>query len=196
MRSSTFVTRTALALFACLLFASPRAKAEVKLPSLFSENMVLQAGAKDPVWGTASPQEKVTVTLGSAKVAATADASGRWKVEIGPLEPGGPFEMTVAGTNTIVIHNVLVGQVWICSGQSNMEFSIAPQRNGWRTGVFHYKKVIASANYPMVRMFTVQHAVAGKPQDDVEGQWEITSPETVATFSAVALQKVRNTFTF
>jgi sialate O-acetylesterase len=185
MRSSTFVTRTVLALFACLLSASPWARAEVRLPALFSDNMVLQAGAKDPVWGTADPQEKVTVTLGSAEATATADASGRWKVELGPLEPGGPFEMTVAGRNTIVIHDVLVGQVWVCSGQSNMEFSVAPQMNGWRTGVYHYKKVIASANFPMMRMFTVRHAVAGKPQSDVVGQWDITSPETVATFSAV-----------
>jgi sialate O-acetylesterase len=185
MRSSTIVARSVLLLFACLLFASPRARAEVKLPSLFSENMVLQAGAKDPVWGTADPQEKVTVTLGSAQATATADASGRWKVELGPLEPGGPFEMTVAGKNAIVIHNILVGQVWICSGQSNMEFNVAPENNSWETGVYDFKKVVASANYPMVRMFTAVKTVAGKPQSDVAGQWEITSPETVSHFSAV-----------
>jgi sialate O-acetylesterase len=185
MRSSTFVTRIVLFLFACLCLASPWARAEVKLPSLFSENMVLQAGAQDPVWGTADPQEKVTVTLGSQQATATADASGRWKVEIGPLEPGGPFEMTVAGKNTIVIRNVLVGQVWICSGQSNMGFSVAPTPDVWGTGVEHYKEVIASADYPMVRMFTVDQTVAGKPQSNVAGKWEMTSPETVGHFSAV-----------
>jgi len=185
MRFSTFVARNVPVLFACLVFASPWARAEVRLPSLFSENMVLQAGAKDPVWGTADPNEKVTVTLGSTQATATADASGRWKVEIGPLEPGGPFEMTVAGSNTIVIHNVLVGQVWICSGQSNMGFEVAPTPDVWGTGVEHYQKVIASANHPMVRMFTVDQTVAGKPQSNVAGKWEMTSPETVGHFSAV-----------
>jgi sialate O-acetylesterase len=185
MRPSTFDTRTVLFLFACLGFASQWARAEVKLPSLFSENMVLQAGAKDPVWGLAGPNEKVTVSLGSARATATADASGRWKVEIGPLEPGGPFEMAVAGSNTIVIHNVLVGQVWVCSGQSNMEFNVARANNGWESGVYDAKNVVASANYPMVHMFTVVKTVAGKAQSDVAGRWEITSPETVAHFSAV-----------
>ena len=185
MRFSTFVARNVPVLFACLVFASPWARAEVRLPSLFSENMVLQAGAKDPVWGTADPKEKVTVTLGSQQATATADASGRWKVEIGPLQPGGPFEMTVAGSNTIVIRNVLVGQVWICSGQSNMGFEVAPTPDVWGTGVEHYKKVIASADYPMVRMFTVDQTVAGKPQSNVAGKWEMTSPETVGHFSAV-----------
>jgi sialate O-acetylesterase len=185
MRPSTFITRTVLVLFACLGFASLWARAEVKLPSLFSEKMVLQAGAKDPVWGMAAPNEKVTVTLGSARANTTADASGRWKAEIGPLEPGGPFEMRVAGSNTIVIHNVLVGQVWVCSGQSNMEFNVARANNGWESGVYGAKEVVASANYPMVRMFTVVKTVAGKPQTEVAGQWEATSPETVAHFSAV-----------
>ena len=185
MRSSSCVTRAMLLLFASLCLASPWAQAEVKLPSLFSENMVLQAGAKDPVWGTADPQEKVTVTLGGRQATATANASGRWKVELGPLQPGGPYEMTVAGKNKIVIRNVMVGQVWICSGQSNMEFNVAPENTGWETGVYDFKKVVASANHPMVRMFTVVKTVAGKPQSDVPGRWEITSPDTVSHFSAV-----------
>ena len=185
MRSSSCVTRAMLLLFASLCLASPWAQAEVKLPSLFSENMVLQAGAKDPVWGTADPQEKVTVTLGGRQATATANASGRWKVELGPLQPGGPYEMTVAGKNKIVIRNVMVGQVWICSGQSNMEFNVAPENTGWETGVYDFKKVVASANHPMVRMFTVVKTVAGKPQSDVSGRWEITSPDTVSHFSAV-----------
>jgi sialate O-acetylesterase len=185
MRFSLLKARIVFLSFACLWFATPWARADVKLPSLFSGNMVLQADAKDPVWGTADPHERVTVTLSGAQAAATADASGHWQVDLGPLQPGGPFEMTIAGKNTIVIHNVLVGQVWICSGQSNMQFSVAPQNNGWETGVYHYKEVIASANYPMVRMFMADRTVAGKPQSNVEGQWEITSPETVPYFSAV-----------
>lgn len=179
------LARIALFSIVCLWLAVPWARAEIKLPSLFGENMVLQAGVKDPVWGTADPHQKVTVTLGAAQASATASAAGRWKVELGPLQPGGPYEMTVAGKNTIVIHNVLVGQVWICSGQSNMTFSVGRQLNWWETGVRHYRKVIASAHYPQIRMFTVAQTVAGKPQTNVAGQWQITSPETVADFSAV-----------
>jgi sialate O-acetylesterase len=184
MHSQSLIRMMAL-LVACVCFVAPHARADVKLPALFSENMVLQADAQDPVWGTANPQERVTVTLGDARATVTADSSGHWRVEIGPLKPGGPYTMTIAGQNTIVIHNVLVGEVWVCSGQSNMQFSVGLQPNLWETGVFRYKKVIASAHYPMIRMFTVVQTVAGKPQSDVAGKWEISSPETVAHFSAV-----------
>lgn len=174
-----------LALLGCCCVWVPWAKANVKLPSLFSDNMVLQAGAKDAVWGTAEPGERVTVTMGRTQVVTMADNSGHWKVEIGPLAVGGPLVMTVAGKNTILIHNVAVGQVWLCSGQSNMTFSVGPQMNSWETGVNHYKEEIASAHYPMIRMFTVSQTVAGRPQTGVGGRWEITSPVTVARFSAV-----------
>lgn len=179
-----FWARVTLLLFGCCCAGVISSRADVKLPSLISDNMVLQAGTKDLIWGSAAPQERVTVTLAGHQATAAADGSGHWKVEIGPLSAGGPFAMTVAGKNTLVIHNVLVGQVWVCSGQSNMTFSVGPQVNGWETGVYHYKKEIASAHYLMVRMFTVANTVAGEPQSDVAGRWEITSPETVAHFSA------------
>lgn len=178
--------RIVLFLIVCIGFAVPKGMADVKLPSLFSENMVLQAGARDPIWGTADPNEKITVTLGEARATTTADAAGNWKLELGPLQPGGPFTMTVAGKNTIKIHNVLVGQVWLCSGQSNMTFSLAPHPGWWETGVQHYRKVIASANHPRIHMFTVAETVAGKPQKNVAGHWDITSPVTASNFSAVA----------
>lgn len=161
------------------------AAAAVKLPALISDNMVLQSGVEVPIWGTANPSERVSVTLGSAHAATTADNNGRWKVQIGPLQPGGPLDMTVAGTNTIVVHDVLVGEVWVCSGQSNMEFHVGPGPGGWESGVLHYKEEIASAHYPEIRMFTVDKTVAGQPQREVNGRWEVASPVTVGHFSAV-----------
>jgi sialate O-acetylesterase len=163
----------------CLMVTAGTGMASVRLPSLISNNMVLQEGTKDRIWGTADPSERVTVTIAGTEATAVADAHGKWVVEIGPLKAGGPLEMTVRGTNTIAVHDVMVGEVWVCSGQSNMGFTIE------RPGVLNYKHEIATADYPMIRMFTVDRQVAGKPQEDVEGRWELTSPVTVAHFSAV-----------
>jgi len=166
-----------------LLLGVVTAAADVKLPALISDNMVLQQGRQVAIWGTADAGEQVTVSLGEQKEAATADGNGLWKVELGPLKKGGPFEMTVAGKNTITIHNVLVGEVWVCSGQSNMEFAV------WNHNVFggvkNEEQEVAAANYPLMRLFIVKKAVAGKPQTDVQGQWVVASPATVGNFSAV-----------
>jgi sialate O-acetylesterase len=158
--------------------------AEVKLHALFSDHMVLQQGVRAPVWGTADPGEQVKVTLGSASAQATADDEGRWKVELGPLKAGGPLEMTVAGKNTLTLHDVAVGEVWICSGQSNMEMAVGNSPRAWG-GVNNAEQEIAAGNYPMIRQFTVKKAVAGKPQSDVAGEWLVASPETVGQFTAV-----------
>jgi sialate O-acetylesterase len=169
---------------AWLFFSSSQGWAGVKVNALFADNMVLQRSIKAPVWGTADPGEEVTVTLGSHKASATADSQGRWKTELAPMPAGGPFEMTVAGKNTLTIHNVAVGEVWICSGQSNMEMAVS---NGptWWGGVRNADQEVATANYPMIRHFGVKKAVAGKPQTDVEGQWLIASPQTTGQFTAV-----------
>ncbi len=166
-----------------ILIGAAAAAADVKLPSLISDNMVLQQGRTVAIWGTAEAGERVTVSLGEQKETATTDSNGQWKVKLGPLKKGGPFEMTVAGKNTMTIHNVLVGEVWVCSGQSNMEFAV------WNHGVFggavNAEQEVATANYPLIRLFIVKKAVAGKPQSDVQGQWVVTSPATVGNFSAV-----------
>lgn len=171
-----------LVVFSGLTLAATAA-ADVKLPALISDNMVLQQGRPVSIWGTADAGEQVTVSIGEQKQTATADSDGKWKVELEPLKKGGPLEMTVAGKNTITIHNVLVGEVWVCSGQSNMEFAL------WNHGVFggakNFEQEVAAANYPMIHLFIVKKAVASKPQTDVEGQWVVTSPETAGNFSAV-----------
>ena len=166
-----------------VLMGVATAAADVKLPALISDNMVLQQGRQVAIWGTADAGEQVTVSLGEQKETATADANGHWKVELGPLKKGGPFEMTVAGKNTVTIHNVLVGEVWVCSGQSNMEFAV--WNHSVVGGVNNAEQEVAAANYPLMRLFIVKKAVAGKPQTDVQGHWVVASPETVGNFSAV-----------
>ena len=98
-----------------LFFTALSADADVKLPAVISDNMVLQKGTQVPIWGTAEPGERVTITMGEQQVITTADSEGRWIIKLEPLNVNGPFEITVAGNNTITLHNVLVGEVWLCA---------------------------------------------------------------------------------
>jgi sialate O-acetylesterase len=173
-------------------------RADVKLPNLISDGMVLQQGMKVNIWGTADPGEHVTVTLQDQRATSVADGKGMWQVKLGPLNPGGPFTLTVAGKNIVVLHDVLVGEVWVCSGQSNMEMPVGVTQGGWSSGVLNYQDEIARADYPMLRMFTVRRAVAGKPQTDVQGNWVAAHGQAVSDFSAVGyffgrdLQRILN----
>jgi sialate O-acetylesterase len=172
-----------------LLFCSNRLLADVKLPALFSDNMVLQQKAEVALWGWADPGEKVEISgsWGRRKVKTTADAQGNWKTSINTAKAGGPFTLTFKGKNRIELKDVLLGEVWICSGQSNMHFPVAPiEDSGWATGVENYEEEIDQANYPSIRMFTVERKVADEPQKDVVGNWQVCSPATVGDFSAVA----------
>ncbi len=156
--------------------------ANVKLPRIFSDNMVLQRNKLIPVWGWANPHEKITVQFDHQTKKTTADKNGKWMVKLDNEIAGGPFQLIVKGKNTITINDVLVGEVWICSGQSNMEFPI----EGWGK-VNNYKEEIANANYPMIRHFKVPNMVSCTPMDDVSGgSWQICSPATAGDFSAVA----------
>ncbi|NLX59607.1 MAG: sialate O-acetylesterase [Phycisphaerae bacterium] len=172
-----------LAAMSALAIAVPTARAEVRLAALFSDGMVLQQERPVRIWGTAEAGEKVSVSVAGAKGEATADAQGRWSVEVGPLKAGGPHELTVAGTNTLTVKDVLVGEVWLCSGQSNMEMRVGSGVFG-RGGSPESEKQIAEANYPQLRMFTVQRAVAGEPAADVKGQWSVCQGREVLKWSA------------
>lgn len=165
-----------LSLSLLLLSALPAA-ADVKLPALIGDNMVLQQGRQVPIWGTAEPDEQVTITMGEHQATATADKEGRWMLKLEALEAGGPFDLTVAGNNTITLHNVLVGEIWVCSGQSNMQWSVRRAANP--------EQEIAEANYPNIRLFSVPRTVAYQPRQDIKGSWDVCSPETVKAFSAV-----------
>ena len=166
-----------------LLFAVG-ASAEVKPSTLFSDHMVLQSGMSVPVWGTASPGEAVKVTINGQTQSTTASPGGKWTVRLGNLAPGGPFEMHIEGTNSLTIKDVLIGEVWLGSGQSNMVFTVS-QKAASFAGMLDEEKVIAAANYPTIRMFTVKTVKSYTPVDDVSGAWQICSPETVPGFSAV-----------
>jgi sialate O-acetylesterase len=180
------IIRSLLAtLCATLCFASV-SRAEVTPNALFSDHMVLQNGVAVPVWGMAAAGERVTVKLEGQTRTAVADAGGKWMVKLARLKSGGPFTMTIAGSGAaaITIHDVLVGEVWLGSGQSNMVFNVS--NTGHRPyGLLDEKQEIAAANYPQVRMFTVADTKSLTPQTDVKGEWKVCSPETVADFSAI-----------
>ncbi|HAU39151.1 MAG TPA: 9-O-acetylesterase [Phycisphaerales bacterium] len=170
-----------VALASCVLVLPGLATAAdeaLRLPAVLGDNMVLQSGRDVPVWGWAAPGAKVAVKLESASAEATADKDGRWMTKLPALKAGGPFEMTVtAGTESLTVKNILVGEVWICSGQSNMQWSVNRSNNA--------KEEIAAADYPKIRLFTVRNTATEQPQDDCQGKWVECSPTTVPGFSAV-----------
>ena len=177
--------RFSIVLLAALTLLASTGYSDVKLPAVLSDHMVLQQQQPVPIWGTADPGEQVTVTFGTQKQTTTADASGKWKVALQPLRASAqPAELTVAGKNSVKLEDILVGEVWVCSGQSNMEFAMRTVKNS--------EEEIAAANNPMIRLFTVPKWVQEKPQSDIkpnrrqnEGKWEACTPETIPNFTAV-----------
>ncbi len=166
-----------LAIAAISLLAVLPAGADVRLPEIFDSGMVFQREMNAPVWGWADAGEKVTVTFAGQTESATAGADGRWMVELKPLKPGGPFPMTNRGKNEIKLDDVLVGDVWLCSGQSNMEWAMS-----WLPDS---KADIPQANHPNIRLFQVEKAWTQRPQDSLKAKWTACTPETVGAFSAV-----------
>jgi sialate O-acetylesterase len=166
------LTNLSLALAAaCALHAA------VKLPAIISDHMVLQQGMPVRIWGTADPGETVRVEFQWQTVNVKAAPNGKWSAWLKPLVAAGPLSMTIAGANTITIKDVLVGEVWLGSGQSNMEFKLQAAVN--------HEEEVAHAGYPMIHIFQVKRAVMDQPAEDVAGTWQACSPETIKTFSAV-----------
>src|SRR5512133_2925160 len=160
-------------------------QAQVRLPKIIGSNMVLQQGLPIPVWGWALTGEKVTVKFNGQSSSAKADKDGKWLVKLQPSVAGGPYEMTVSGKNIIILRNILVGEVWVCSGQSNMEWTVS--------NVNDAPNEIASANYPKIRLFTVPKRISAKPETDLqEGEWVECNSSTVPGFSAVGYLFGRN----
>ena len=159
-------------------------RAEVRLPNLFTDHMVLQRGQTVKVWGWARPAEKVTVQFRNQKVTAKADENGNWLVKLRSEKAGGPDVLTVSGENTIAIKDVLVGEVWVASGQSNMEWTLNKS--------FSSAPDIAAAANPMIRLFTVPKLKLNAPTNNVNGAWQLCEPATVPTFSAVAYYFARD----
>lgn len=161
------------------------ASATVTLPVIFTNHMVLQRGQPVPVWGWAEAGHEVNVKFAGQAKATKADKDGRWKVTLDPLKASSdPQNLTVSGQNTVVVKNVLVGEVWLCSGQSNMAMTVK--------GVQDAEKEIAAANFPAIRMFFVQSFTATSPQERCKGVWQACSPQTIPNFSAAAYFFGRN----
>ncbi len=154
------------------------ANANVRLPLLFSDGMVLQRNKPIPVWGWADANEKITVHFNKQTKSITTDATGKWMVQLDSEKAGGPFELTITGKNKIVIKDVLVGEVWICSGQSNMEFQM------YKLPDFEIEK--EQANNPMIRHFGVAQDLSGTPKEDLKaGKWAVANKENIKDFTAV-----------
>jgi len=158
-------------------FTSTTLYADVKLPAIISDEMVLQRGVDIPVWGWADPGEKVNVKFADQTRKTVADNKGSWKVRFKPAKACGPFTIDIKANNTIKLKNVLVGEVWVCSGQSNMEWPVALLDNP--------EEVRAKAGYPKIRLFQVKHVTKEKPEDDCLGNWSACDQNSVMGFSAV-----------
>src|ERR1700683_911363 len=161
----------------CLLAGGHIALADVSLNHLFSDHMVLQQGAKAPIWGTADVGEQVTVSFEGQTQSTKAGDDGRWTIDLSNLKTGGPAELDVTGKNSIAIKDVLVGEVWLCSGQSNMFMPVAAK--GIYHGALNFQSEVAAANFPMLRLFTVDPKLSAAPRDDSPGHWQPATPESV-----------------
>lgn len=171
MSKNKHLSAVARLLAGAFLLASPL-KGEVRLPAIFSDHMVLQQKREVPVWGTATPGAKVSVRFGGQVLEATADSDGRWKAILAPMEASSAGrELTVQEANEVVFKDVLVGEVWVCSGQSNMEWGLSAAYGG--------KEAIAEADVPGIRLFTVERSASLDPAIDIRGRWQVCSPETV-----------------
>ena len=178
MTLTSFRRLVAIAAAALLITSVRPASADVKLPKVFGSNMVLQRDAPIPIWGWAEPGEDVTISVGDASEKVTTSADGGWVITLPAMKAGGPHSITVKGNNEIELTNVLVGEVWVCSGQSNMQWSVDLADDP------DLEKL--AANFPNIRLITVPRVGTQEPQNDFEGEgWQECSSETVGEFSAV-----------
>jgi sialate O-acetylesterase len=161
------------------IFMAPdmAAPSQLQLPAIISDHMVVQQNKPLAVYGTDFAGQRVTVQFGDQSDATTADPSGRWKVMVKPPPAGGPYQLSISGSSQRTISDVLVGEVWLCSGQSNMQWSVSVTKNA--------QQEIAQAKWPMIRLFNVPNVNRRTPQDDVSAEWVSCSPQTVGGFSAV-----------
>jgi sialate O-acetylesterase len=167
-----------LGLLALAAALAPHAHADVRVPAIVGDHMVLQRDAKVRLWGWADAGEALRVRIAGQTLATTADAAGRWQVQLAPMPAGGPHTLEISGKNTLRFADILVGEVWVASGQSNMEFPVSRAADAVAE--------TAAARFPRMRLFTVAKATSPTPLDNMRGEWTECSPETVGDFSAVA----------
>ncbi|MFC4097327.1 sialate O-acetylesterase [Euzebyella saccharophila] len=167
-----------------VLLTCQLAVAKITLPNIFGDHMVLQRNESAKIWGWAQTGEELTVTTSwdGKKYKVKTPITAVWEVFVNTPEAGGPFNITIEGfENEIVLNDVLIGEVWLCSGQSNMQWTATTN-----AGIDNAEEEIKKADYPNIRFFTVERRTAEFPQDDLPGTWEVCSPETMKDFSAVA----------
>lgn len=164
--------------FLASVFISSSAFADVRVPAVFSDHMVLQSGVSAPVWGWAAADEKIKLEIDGKSAEATAGKDGKWRAKLPELKTGGPHKLVVAGANRIEIDDVLVGEVWLGSGQSNMGMKVNAAKD--------FEKEKAAAELPLIRVFDTGMQNTPEPSEDCKGRWTLCSPETVGAFSASA----------
>ncbi len=173
---------SAFLLFICFAFAANLpAHAQIKLPRLVRDSMVLQRDIKIPIWGWASENERVSVRFDGKTYRSTAGRDGKWMLQLPAMKAGGPYILEISGKNKIVLHDILIGDVWLCSGQSNMVHQM-------KLHSVRYPDAIAGAHYPEIRQFLIPTLTDLQgPQDDLPaGDWKSANPTDVLEFSAVA----------
>jgi sialate O-acetylesterase len=153
------------------LAASP-AHAEIRLPKIFGSHMVLQQGKPIQLWGWANPGATTTVQLDETRQSTVANEKGEWKISLPAMKAGGPHTLKVGGSNEILLEDVMIGEVWLCSGQSNMEMGLKKLHIG--------PQEIAAANHPGLRLMPVKNRWTSRPQDDIEGTWKVCNSQTVS----------------
>lgn len=164
-----------------LLLAANTSFSNVTLPSFFSDHMVLQQNTEVKLWGWGNPMEEITVTTSwdAAEVKTKADRHANWQVLLKTPKAGGPYTITIKGYNQVILTDILIGEVWLCSGQSNMEWTPS-------AGITNGEEAIKNANYPEIRFFNVVKKSAENPQLDLKGEWQVCTPNTMQYSSAVA----------
>jgi sialate O-acetylesterase len=183
MRKKVIVSRVVPICLLLLLLVAP-ARAEVTLPNIFSDYMVLQRNDKVLLWGWADTGEEITVVTGwdNKEYTVKTPITAKWELEVGTPAAGGPYTLQFKDNGDgLTLKNVLIGEVWLCSGQSNMQWSAITN-----AGIDNAKAEIENADYPNIRLFTVERRTSPYPQEDLPGTWEVCSPETMKDFSAVA----------
>lgn len=160
--------------------------ADLWLPAIFSDHMVLQRDLPLPLWGSAPAGQMVTASIAGKSASSAADEDGKWRIELPPLPAGGPFKLDVSAGISLSYSDVLVGEVWLCAGQSNMDFTLASTAKRSYAGVANSADEIAAANHPQLRMFTAEWTMHEAAQRDVVGEWSVCTPESAGDFSAVA----------
>ncbi len=160
---------------------------KIRLPSIVNNNMVLQQQSKVPLWGSVNKKTGVTLTTSwnNKSYKTTSSADGSWKIYVETPKAGGPYSIEISDGEKIVLSNILIGEVWLCSGQSNMEISMLGYEN---QPILNSNEILMNADNSQLRLFHIQRAVSNTPLDDCKGNWQISTPESAGDFSAVGFQ--------